>query len=204
MLIETTHGCGQTPQLLLLLEELGTTYEVVLRPDGYFFKTYGRPGPKLVDDGLTLFDGTAMLRHCARSRAGGRLVPRSLHELAHVDAWLDRSILLGLTFVALMREEREQPAERRLHRIAEERAKIAGFMAQIERTLEDSDGDWLRGDFGLADCALASLPRLTGLVDFERWPRVRAYCQRLVLRPAMVRVQAKLAPANIAHAAHSG
>jgi glutathione S-transferase len=115
-----------------------------------------------------------------------------LRELAHVDAWLDRSILLGLTFVALMREEREQSAERRPQRIAEERAKIAGFMAMIEGALEDSDGDWLRGDFGLADCALASLPRLAGLVDVERWPRVRAYRERLVLRPALVRVQPNL------------
>jgi len=96
-----------------------------------------------------------------------------------------------------MREEREQGAQRRPPRIAEERAKLAGALDTIERALEDSDGDWLLGDFGLADCAMASLPRLSRLLDFGGWPRVRAYCERLALRPALGRVQAKLAPAPV-------
>jgi uncharacterized protein (DUF924 family)/glutathione S-transferase len=196
MLIETTHGCGQVPPLLLLLEELGAPYELELRPDGHFLATYGRPGPRLVDDDLTLFEGTTMLRHCARTRAEGRMVPRSLRELARVDAWLDRSNVLGLTVVALRREERERGNERRAQRIAEERAKVSAILGVVERALEDSDGDWLLGDFGLADCALASLPRFAGMLDLGSWPRVRAYCERLGRRPALARVQARLAPAS--------
>jgi uncharacterized protein (DUF924 family)/glutathione S-transferase len=195
MHIESTQFCGQTPRVLLLLEEIGAPYELTLRPDGHFLATYGRPGPRLVDDDLTLFESATMLRHCARTRAEGRMVPRSARELARVDSWLDRSSFLGLTVVALMREEREQGAERRPARIAEERAKLTGLLEMVERALEDSDGDWLLGDFGLADCAMASLPRLARLLDFGSWPRLRAYCERLTSRPAAARAQAKLTPA---------
>jgi uncharacterized protein (DUF924 family)/glutathione S-transferase len=196
MHIESTHCCGQTPRLLLLLEEIGAPYELTLRPDGHFLATYGRPGPRLVDEDVTLFESATMLRHCARTRGDGRLVPTSARELTRVDAWLELSGYIGLTVVALMREEREPGAERRPARIAEERAKLSAMLDTIERALKDSDGDWLLGDFGLADCAMASLPRLSRMVDFGKWPRVRAYCERLALRPAAGRVQARLAPTS--------
>ena len=100
MHIETTPRCGQTPRLLLLLEEIGAPYELTLRPDGHFLATYGRPGPRLVDDDLTLFECATMLRHCARTRGEGRMVPQSSVDLARVDAWLDVSNYLGLTVVS--------------------------------------------------------------------------------------------------------
>jgi hypothetical protein len=75
--IETTPRCGQTPRLLLLLEEIGTPYELTLRPDGHFLATYGRPGPRLVDDDLTLFECATMLRQ----RAPPRRQPSSAKRL---------------------------------------------------------------------------------------------------------------------------
>ena len=189
LVVETTRGCGQTPHLLVLLEELGAPYELLLRPAGHFLATYARPGPRLVDGNLTLFGLATMLRHCARTRAEGRLLPRSLHELARVDASLELAGHLGLTVLALEREEREPAETRRPARIGEERAKISAMIQLLERTLDDSDGDWLLGDFGLADCALTSLPGLAGLLDLTA-PRVRAYCERLAARPAVIRVRA--------------
>jgi uncharacterized protein (DUF924 family)/glutathione S-transferase len=193
LLVESTSNCGQTPRLLLLLEELEAPYELELQPDGYFFAAYGRPGPRLVDGDLTLLEPVTMLRHCARTRAAGRLIPRSLVEQTRVDTWLDCSALVGLTVMSLLREEREQGPERRTLRIADERAKLAAILQTVERALEDSDGDWLLGDFGLADCAMASLARLSRFVDFAPWPGVRAYCERLAARPALKRAQAQLA-----------
>jgi glutathione S-transferase len=190
LLIESTRACGQTPQLLVLLEELAAPFELIFRPDGYFFATYGLPGPRLVDGDLTLFLVPAMLRHCARTRAEGRLQPRTARELARVDTWLELSTHLGLTAWALAREEREPVEARRPGRIEEERHKLSGMLQLIERALDDSDGDWLLGDFGLADCALAGLPRLAQALDFGAWPRVRAYCERLLLRPSLGRVRA--------------
>ncbi len=97
LFIESTRNCGQTPRVLVLLEELAVAYELRLRADGYFFETYGRPGPRLVEGDLTLFESPTMLRHCARTRSGGRLIPRSPRELTRVDRWLDCSGWLGLT-----------------------------------------------------------------------------------------------------------
>jgi len=194
LFVESTRNCGQTPRVLLLLEELAVPYELRLRADGHFLQTYGRPGPRLVDGELTLFESATMLRHCARTRAGGRLVPRSSGDLTRVDSWLDCSALLGMTVAALVREEQEQGAERRPQRIAEERVRLAAILTLVERALESSDGDWLLGDFGLADCAMAGLPRLARFMDFAAWPRVAAYCQRLQQRPALARARAKLAP----------
>jgi uncharacterized protein (DUF924 family)/glutathione S-transferase len=193
LFVESTRNCGQTPRLLLLLEELAAPYELRLRADGHFLKTYGRPGPRLVDGDLTLFEASTMLRHCARTRSQGRLIPHAARELTRIDAWLDCSALLGLTVAALMREEAEQGAERRPQRIAEERVRIAAIVATVERALEDSDGDWLLGDFGLADCGMVMLPRIAHFMDFAAWPRVRAYCERLQRRPAVGRARAKLA-----------
>ncbi len=193
LLIESTHNCGQTPRVLLLLEELAVRYVLGLRPEGYFLETYGRPGPRLVDGDLTLFESSTMLRHYAQTRSGGRLSPRSSRELVRVDIWLERSTLLGLTIAALKREEREQGVERRPLRIAEERVRIAALLTGVERALQDSDGAWLLGDFSLADCAMASLPRLEHLVDLAGWPRVASYCQRLLERPAFIRAHDQLA-----------
>jgi hypothetical protein len=38
----------------------------------------------------------------------------------------------------------------------------------VERALKASDGDWLLGDVGLADCAMAGLTALIRLVDFGK------------------------------------
>jgi glutathione S-transferase len=178
LLLESTRHCGQTPRVLALLEELAVPYELRLREDGYFLKTYGRPGPRLIDGDLTLVESATMLRHCARSHADARLVPEKVRDLTRVDAWLECSGLLGFTVATLMGEEQQQGAERRPTRIAEQRVRIAAIVATIERALAESDGDWLLGDFSLADCAMASLPTLARFLDLTPWPRVLAYCQR--------------------------
>jgi glutathione S-transferase len=190
LLVESTCDCGQTPHLLVLLEELSVPYELVFRPVGYFLDTYARPGPRLVDGELTLFELGAMLRHCARTHAGGRLLPQSAHELARVDTWLETASHLAGTALALRREEREQGETRRPARIQEERARLSGILQKLEHALHDSDGDWVLGDFGLADCALVGLPWFAQRLDLGTWPRVRAYCQRLLARPAVERVRA--------------
>jgi len=190
LIVESARGCGLTPPLLGLLEELSVPYELVPRPDGYFLRTYGRSGPRLVDGDLTLFEVGAMLRHCARTRGEGRFLPQSPRELARVDAWLELASFLAVSAFALLREEREQGTARRPQRIGEERVRISAIIETLERALDDSDGDWLLGDFGLADCALVSLPLLAGILDFGSWPRVRAYSERLASRPAARRAQA--------------
>lgn len=115
LLIESTRGCGQTPHLLVLLDELEAPFELIFRPDGYFLASYGLPGPRLVDGHLTLFQVPAMLRHCARTRAEGRLLPRSPCELARVDAWLELATQLALTALALSASFLDLACDEALH-----------------------------------------------------------------------------------------
>jgi uncharacterized protein (DUF924 family)/glutathione S-transferase len=197
MIIETTAACGQTPRILFLLEELGAPYEVQLHPEGHFLQKYGRPGPRLLDGDLTLFNGNTILRHLARSLGDGRMIAGGARELCAVDGWVDLSGALGWTIVQLLSEERASAEERRPARVAQERVKIDGLLAIVERGLDDSDGDWLAGDFGLSDCAFGSLPRLGRLVDLAKRPRLQAYAERLMQRPALTRALARLAGPDV-------
>jgi uncharacterized protein (DUF924 family)/glutathione S-transferase len=196
MIIETTAGCGQTPRVLFLLEELAIPYAVRVYPDGHFFEKYGRPGPRLLEGERALFDGNPILRHLARSRGDGQLLPATLPAQSVVDGWVELSGRLGFTIVQLLREERASAEERRPSHIAEERAKIEAILALVERGLDDSDGDWLAGDFGLADCAFGLLPRLGKMFGLAKWPRLEAYAARLMQRPALARALARHAAAS--------
>lgn len=196
MLIETTAHCPQAPRILLLLEELQASYDLTVLPAGHFLASYGRPGPRLVDGEVTLFSCTAMLRHSARSLDGGRFLPASVRELARLDAALEVSDLLGLAFMAWQREEREREPSRRQTRIAEAKGRVVSLLESVQALLDESDGDWLLGDFGLADCGMAPIARLSSLVDGETLPRLRAYGERLALRPALQRVELRLAQAR--------
>ena len=200
MIIETTAGCGQTPRVLFLLEELAVPYAVKVHSDGHFFQTYGRPGPRLVDGELVLFDGNTILRYLARAFGSGQLLPTGARELSAVDGWTDLSGKLGWTIVQFLREERASADERRPNRVAEERAKIEAILELVERGLDDSDGDWLAGDFGLSDCAFGSLPRIGKLLSLAKWPRLEAYAARLMQRPALPRALARHAAASMAPA----
>ncbi len=191
MIIETTVGCGQSPKILFLLEELGFDYEVALRSDGHFLQAFGRPGPRLVEGERGLFEVNPMMRHVLRSHGNASLLPADAGQQLAVDSWLELSGKLGWTVMQLMREERTSAEERRPARIAEERAKLEAILDLVERGLDDSDGDWLVGDFSLADCAFANLPLISRFVDVAKWPRLQAYAARIAQRPAHERARAR-------------
>jgi glutathione S-transferase len=199
MIIETTPHCPQTPRILLLLEELEAPYELVVYAAGHFQAHHGRPGPRLVDGEVTLFPCTAMLRHCARTVGGGRLLPTTVRELARLDAMLELPDLIGLAMMAWRREEQEQEPLRRPTRIAEAKAKLHRLLESVQAALDESDGDWLLGEFGLADCGMAPLATLSRVAETESLPRLRAYAERLALRVAYRRAELRLEQAG-----HSG
>jgi glutathione S-transferase len=45
--------------------------------------------PVIEDDGLTLWESAAIIRHLARTRGADTLYPNSARELAHADQWMD-------------------------------------------------------------------------------------------------------------------
>ncbi len=192
MIIETTPNCPQTQRILLLLEELEAPYELVVHAPGHFQAQYGRPGPRLVDGDVTLFPCTAMLRHCARTGAGGRILPTSVRELARLDAILELPDLIGLAVEAWKREEQEPEPLRRPARIVDAKARLVRLLESVQAVLDESDGDWLLGEFGLADCAMAPVAALSRLLDQPTLPRLRAYGERLSSRAAFRRLEHRL------------
>jgi glutathione S-transferase len=64
------------------------------------------------------------------------------------------------------------------------RKELARYLPVLESAL--GDRDWLEGDFSLADVAYAPHLWLVagGGFDFSAYPRVRAWLDRLLARPA--------------------
>jgi uncharacterized protein (DUF924 family)/glutathione S-transferase len=187
--LETGLGCGQSPRIAFFLEELGLPYVVDQKPDGHFLQTYGRVGPRLVDAHGAHFESGAMLRHLARVYRDHAL------DLAHealVDEWLSFSMRLGLQSLAVMQESWDKTP--RADRIEEENKKLASMLSVLDKAL--ADRIYLLGDFGVVDCAFASLVRIGSLVDLARWPRLHAYATRLKQRPTFQRGIDRLASAS--------
>lgn len=189
--IETSRGCGQTPRVVFALEECGAAYDLVVLEDGHFVKEHGRQGPRLVDGDLSLLEGPAILRHCARASGGGRLMPADLPALARVDSWIDFSGLrIGLVLRDLFIESRRPEARPEV--VAELRQTLATALGILDKALADGR-TWLEGDtLTAADCSLVLLARLGDAVDLARWPAVQAYRDRLAARPAFARSMARL------------
>jgi glutathione S-transferase len=185
--IESTSGCNQTPKVLFALEEMGVPYEWAARPDGYFVASYQRSGPRLLDDGLVLFESNALLRHVCRKYGKGRLWPSEEHRQAQVDQWLDFAVRLG---APVDRQFRRAESERK----AEDMASITRYVGIANAALKQiGPQGWLVGEFSAADCAyVVVLDRALRITSAESFVAAREFLARLHARPAWQRVRAQL------------
>jgi glutathione S-transferase len=172
--IESSPRCGATPRVLFALEEIGDAYELLIREDGYFLSSFGVPGPCLVEDGeFRLLEASAILRYLGRTRSLGKLIPRQPRPQAEVDRFIDLVVLrLGLSL-----------------RYGQMDA-VKGILEVLERQLEGRD--WLCGEFSAADCGAIPIAIFADRLPLEPLPRLRAYRDRLVARPAWQRARARL------------
>jgi glutathione S-transferase len=171
------------------LEEAGLPYTVrVLAFQEASTPAYRREQPfsqipVLQDDGLTLFETGAILLHLGeRSPA---LMPVDADERARVTAWM---------FAALNSVEPYVGNLVSLVVFAAGEPWAAGARPQAEamvlkrlRDLEDwlEDREWLAERFSVADILMTSVLRLVDNMDMvERYPRVTAYRDRCMDRPA--------------------
>ncbi len=182
--IEATQNCDNTPRALFALEELGVEYAMIRQPDGHFLRTYGVPGPRLVDGEIELFETNAILRHLGRSQRGGRLYPASVADQARLDRWLDFFAgRLTYTHVDLGRAIKtgNQLQE------AKERQWFGGLLSVLERQL--GARQWLLGEFSILDCSALVLLRMSRRFPLADHPGLAAYLDRLTARPACARLQ---------------
>ena len=189
--IETTPGCGQTPSVVLLLEERGVPYTLVVKDKGHFMATYHRPGPRLVDGAFTLMEAGAIMRHIERmcrddADADG-------DNSSRIDEWGSLASRMALSALNARREMMEKN-DARPARIKEEREKIDNCLRIVDAAL--ADRFWLLGEWTAADAAFGHLSRFGGALELERFPRVHAWVARMQQRPAWQRAQAALAAAQ--------
>jgi glutathione S-transferase len=178
--LETAASCRRTPIILFALEELGEGCEIVLRESGHFRARYHTAGPLLVDGGLHLIGFDTILRHLARTRGGGALLPTEPRELALVDRWME--------LVALLRSElaRITAAPSAPPPAALETAR--DLLWALDEML--SDRDYLLGRFSVADVQSVFFPELARLgFDLSGLPHLCAHVERVVARPAWRRVR---------------
>jgi glutathione S-transferase len=167
VIVRTTKNCPNTPRILFGLEEFGLSYTCELIEDGTFSKTYGSPGPELVDGDVRVIEPFAILRHLVR-RENGRLWPTTLAQQADADRWIDfQGRRLSSAFKA---------------KNADEIAHLLGFVeAQVAK------GPWFIGnDFTIVDVvwSLLALPQSKAVIPMAKLPALSAYLDRVTARPA--------------------
>jgi len=134
------------------------------------------------EDGFTLWESNAVLRHLARTRPGGEhLYPHDPRTRARIDQWLDWQLsavtrpttTLFFTHVRLPEAQRDWPA----HDAARDEAEALWRIADAAL----ADRDYVCGAFSIADIALS--------IYLHRWfalpirrpelPALRAWYERL-------------------------
>lgn len=171
IVVRTTKNCPNTPRILFGLEEFGLPYECTVVEDGTFSKTYGSPGPELVDGDVRVIEPFAIFRHLVR-REHGKLWPTSLQQQADADRWIDfQGRRLSSAFKA---------------KDADEIRHLLGF---VEQQLANG-GPWLLGEpFTIVDIvwSLLALPQSRVALPLASLPALSAYLDRVAARPAYAR-----------------
>jgi len=146
--------------------------------------------PALVDGPLKLWESNAINWYVAEKMPGARLLPSSLEGRAGVQRWLFfQSAHVTPACISVFRgtNARVRAFWKSIddpQAVEAGRKELARYLPVLEAAL--ADRDWLEQDFSLADVAYA--PHLwlvaEGGYDFSALPRVRAWLDRLLARPA--------------------
>src|SRR5438477_11991761 len=198
-----------TAKVRVALDEKGIAYELVSVPfsraRGYDPKhpevlAINPKGqvPVLVDGPLALFDSTIILEYLEDRHPTPPLYPRDVVERARcrqLEAAADE-ILFPLVFELISEVFYKPAGERDEQRIARARAGIARHYGGLEPRL--AERAYLCGDFSVADIGYfltitfaASLGAPLG----EAHPRVRAWYERVLVRPSVAKEVAGLGAA---------
>lgn len=138
----------------------------------------------LLDDGILLTEGAAVLQHIADMAPASRLAPpEGTLERRRLQGWLN---LVGAEihsagFVAFMHPMSNDGAK------AFARLRIEAKFDQLQTHLDGRD--WLMDDFSVADAYLVTALGWCEFcgIDLNRWPALAAFRERARTRPAVAR-----------------
>ena len=190
-------GRGHTKDLWVqwALEELGLPYRVhaldhtggELDSEAFSRISPFHQAPLIDDDGFVVAESAAIVLYLAER--AGQLIPSDTQGRTHVVQWCFAAVsTVGSTLACI---DTIDIFDRGAHQLRAEVSKLAGrWLGDVERHL--ADREWIAGtEFTVADIMMASeLREIRKTELMAPLPRVRAYCERCLARPAFQRALA--------------
>ena len=192
-------GIGETKDLRAqwALEETGLPYRVHALDhtggelDGVAYRRISpfRQAPVIDDEGFVVAESAAIVLYLAEK--AGKLIPGDVQGRTRVVQWCFAAVstveptLVCIDIIEIF--DRDKAA----HKVKAEVRKLAGrWLDDVERRLEGRE--WIAcADFTVADIMMAGVLRGIRKTDLmEPFPKVKAYCERCLARPAWQRTLA--------------
>ncbi len=143
--------------------------------------------PTIVEDGFSMWESNAIVRHLASRHGVGTLWPKDAHERAHADQWMDwqQTVVnpaLGPLFLNLVRLK---PEQRDMNAVKAAREKTAAALAILDRRLAKNNfvagARFTMGDIPLG---IATYRWFTMPIEREDLPALKGWYDRLGERVA--------------------
>jgi glutathione S-transferase len=181
----------------IVLEEKRIPYRVENLPPGNLWKKppemvahhpLGKV-PYIVDDGVTIYDSTVIGEYLEDRFSWPRLLPRDALARAQVrmiEQFADEA-LLGGNLPPIWMPYWSEPEKRDKARMEKGREGLRSRdLPYIERVLRDSTGDYICGEFSMADVPMMVLAMVLEVdrPSLDDFPGTRAYLERLRQRPS--------------------
>ena len=146
--------------------------------------------PALKDGALTLWESNAINWYAAEKFPGARLLPSSIEGRARVQRWLFfqaahvSPACVPLFLATNARAQAFWKTSGNPQAAEAARKEMARYLPVLEAALDGRQ--WLEEEYSLADVAYAPHLHLVaeGGFDYSPYPRVRAWLDRLLARPA--------------------
>ncbi|MCB1841959.1 MAG: glutathione S-transferase family protein [Halioglobus sp.] len=193
---------SRSTRVVWYCEEIGLPYaletvemfsDAMKRPEYLAINPLGKV-PAIEDNGFVLWETSAILQYLDAKYGGNRLLPpRDTQPGALAIQWLDYgenplTVIMG----EIAAHSGPMPEERRVPALVDRGRDVA---PELVRVIEEALGDkgWILGEhFSAADISLVfglMIAQFLGYVD-ESTPRVGAYLERAMARPAFQRAAA--------------
>ena len=189
-------GRGETKDLRAqwVLEEIGLPYRVhaldhtggELDGDASSRISPFHQAPVIDDDGFVVAESAAVVLYLAEK--AGKLIPGDVQGRTQVAQWCFAAVSTVAPTLMCIEVIEIFDSDKAAHKLKVEVRKLAGrWLGDVERRLEDRA--WIAcADFTVADILMASVLRGIRNTDLmEPFPRIKAYYERCLARPAWQR-----------------
>lgn len=192
---------SRSVRIVWLLEELGLPYDLESMPLGdpkmrtpeYLSVHPAGRVPALVDGDVTLFESGAIVEYLLARYGNGRMVPPVASDAFPLYLqWLHyaEGMLMPQVNIIVV-ETRFLPPERRNEtNVARATKVLTRMLGVVDRHMEGRA--YLAGEFSGADIMTGHACVVAGRLgaDLSDFPNVRAYVERLTVRPALIKALA--------------